>query len=119
MFTDGPDKGAVSGAIIGAGVGGAIGLWGPRLPDPGFRGRIRSCERRILVRASSEYIGNKVKDKINEKNKQTLTLMCLSILYITLCCLIFLLISDAVIDLLFSGELEMNRTTFKRIIVMS
>lgn len=45
--------------------------------------------------------------------------MCLSILYITLCCLIFLLISDAVIDLLFSGELEMNRTTFKRIIVMS
>ncbi|ASN16085.1 hypothetical protein V462_02880 [Pantoea ananatis 15320] len=53
------------------------------------------------------------------KNKQTLTLMCLSILYITLCCLIFLLISDAVIDLLFSGELEMNRTTFKRIIVMS
>ncbi|PQK93083.1 hypothetical protein [Pantoea ananatis] len=66
VFTDGPDKGAVSGAIIGAGVGGAIGLWGPSLLDPVLGGASGHASD-VFGAAGSEYIGNKVKDKINEK----------------------------------------------------
>lgn len=66
VFTDGPDKGAASGAIIGAGVGGAIGLWGPSLLDP-VLGGASGLASDVFGAAGSEYIGNKVKTKINEK----------------------------------------------------
>ncbi len=52
-------------------------------------------------------------------NKSNLALLFLSILYMTACCFIFLLLSDLAIDLLLSGKVTFNIDTLKKITVIS
>ncbi|MCA5955166.1 hemagglutinin repeat-containing protein, partial [Pectobacterium versatile] len=66
VFTDGPDKGAVIGAGVGAWGGGLVGKYAPGLlrpvfgPSAGFIGDATGS-------VSGEIIGNKLKDKVNER----------------------------------------------------
>lgn len=49
-----------------------------------------------------------------KKNKPSTASFFLSIFYITACCFIFLLIADVLIDLIFSGQININMNAFKK-----
>lgn len=48
------------------------------------------------------------------KNKPSIVSVFLSIFYITACCFIFLLTADVLIDLVFSGQVNINMNAFKK-----
>jgi O-antigen/teichoic acid export membrane protein len=57
---------------------------------------------------------------INEKNKKiTIRVLFLSIIYLIACCIIFFFISNAVIDLIFDGKVNLTREIIINIIVVS
>ena len=66
IFSDGANIGSMGGAAIGAGLGGAFGKYAPELLDP-ILGNASGLTSDIVGSAGGEYIGNKLKDKINEK----------------------------------------------------
>jgi len=68
LFTDGPDKGALTGAGAGWAFGTAVGLIAPPLFDP-VLGTGSAPVGDIIGSIGGEFIGNAVKDGINEKKK--------------------------------------------------
>lgn len=66
IFSDGANIVSMGGAAIGAGLGGAFGKYAPELLDP-ILGNASGLTSDIVGSAGGEYIGNKLKDKINEK----------------------------------------------------
>ncbi|WP_323109337.1 hypothetical protein [Pectobacterium carotovorum] len=54
-----------------------------------------------------------------KRNKPTLALLFLSMLYITICFFVFLLIADVLIDLFFSGQINISAVVLKKIVIIS
>ncbi|MFE8048277.1 hypothetical protein [Brenneria goodwinii] len=54
-----------------------------------------------------------------KRNKPTFALLFLSIIYITICCFVFLLIADVLIDLFFSGQINISTVVLKKIVIIS
>ncbi|MDY4384842.1 VENN motif pre-toxin domain-containing protein [Pectobacterium brasiliense] len=68
IFTDGPDKGALTGTSAGWVFGTTVGLIAPPLFDP-VLGSGSAPVGDIIGAIGGEFISNTVKDEINEKNK--------------------------------------------------
>ncbi|TCV07576.1 VENN motif-containing pre-toxin protein [Samsonia erythrinae] len=68
LFTDGPDKGALTGTSAGWVFGTTVGLIAPPLFDP-VLGSGSAPVGDIIGAIGGEFISNTVKDEINEKNK--------------------------------------------------
>ncbi|WP_328803052.1 adhesin [Rouxiella aceris] len=67
LFTDGPDKGALTGTGAGWGFGSVVGVVAPPVLKP-VLGPGSGFVSDVIGSVGGEFIGNKVKDKINKKD---------------------------------------------------
>ncbi|WP_416376692.1 hemagglutinin repeat-containing protein [Pantoea sp. JKS000250] len=67
LFTDGPDKGALTGTGAGWAIGSVVGVVAPPVLKP-VLGPSSGFVSDVIGSVGGEFIGNKVKDKINKKD---------------------------------------------------
>lgn len=68
LFTDGPDRGALAGSGAGWAFGAAVGALSPHVLDP-VLGPSSGFVNEIIGSVGGEFIGNTVKDEVNENKK--------------------------------------------------
>ncbi len=68
LFTDGPDKGALTGTGAGWVFGTTVGLIAPPVFDP-VLGQYSGFVGEVIGSVGGEFISNTVKDEVNEKKK--------------------------------------------------